>query len=231
MSRGQSWWAAFAVVVAAVIVSYFVIDRPLSFFAHQHLVPHKIFVVLTYIPEAFAATSCTILAVLGIAYLSGWRLTRWQKVAMVWAVSVLVTSAIKNQLKLVFGRTWPETWTHNNPSLIRDGAYGFNPFRVGAGFESFPSGHTAAICAAMTVLWICYPRFRVLYGVLIAAVVVGLIGANYHFLSDIIAGGFVGTSVAIVTVRLAGLAPERPSAAHSGAADVQARVLTPPARS
>ena len=53
----------------------------------------------------------------------------------------------------MFGRTWPETWTHNNPSLIHDGAYGFNWFHGGPGYELFPSGHMAAICAVISVLW------------------------------------------------------------------------------
>jgi len=66
-------------------------------------------------------------------------------VALTWSISVLTTWAMKNQLKVVFGRTWPETWTRNNPSLIRDGVFGFNPFTTGSGYESFPSGHTAAI--------------------------------------------------------------------------------------
>jgi membrane-associated phospholipid phosphatase len=46
----------------------------------------------------------------------------------------------------------------------------------------------------MSVLWIYYPQWRALYALVVAAVVAGLIGANYHFLSDIIAGGFVGCS-------------------------------------
>lgn len=231
MSSSQRWWAAFAVMVMAVAVSYAFIDRPLSFFAHDHLRPYRIFVTLTYIPESFAAISCAILVALGVTYLSGWPLRRWQMVALTWSVGVLTTSAIKNHLKIVFGRTWPETWTHNNPSLIRDNAFGFNFFRHGSGYEAFPSGHTAAICVAMTVLWICYPRFRVVYALLIAAVAVGLIGANYHFLSDIIAGGFIGTSIAIVGVRLAGLAPVPSTRPIADPAGVGTPGLTPPARS
>ena len=59
-------------------------------------------------------------------------------------------------------------------------------------YSAFPSGHTTGICTVMTVLWLCYPRYRALYALAIAAVAVGLVGADYHFLSDVIAGGFVG---------------------------------------
>jgi len=113
-----------------------------------------------------------------------------------------VAAGVKDQLKLVFGRTWPETWVRDNPSFIRDGVYGFNPFHGGPGFAAFPSGHTTAICAVISVLWICYPRYRVLYGICMAAVALGLVGADFHFLGDVIAGAFLGVSIGWLTVVL-----------------------------
>ena len=65
-----------------------------------------------------------------------------------------MAETIKNGLKFVFGRTWPETWVNNNPSFIRDGVYGFNWFHGGAGYASFPSGHMSVTCALAAVLWI-----------------------------------------------------------------------------
>ena len=99
----------------------------------------------------------------------------------------------RNQLKYDFGRTWPETWINNNPSLISNGAYGFNFFHGGPGYSSFPSGHMTVICAVTSVLWIYYPKLRVLYALVVAAIALGLLGADYHFVSDIIAGVLLGT--------------------------------------
>ena len=64
----------------------------------------------------------------------------------------------------------------------------------------------------MSVLWIRYPRFRALYAAAIAAVAIGLVGADYHFLSDIIAGGFIGTTTGWFAVLLAngGASPQQP---------------------
>ena len=129
-------------------------------------------------------------------------LTRVEAIVLLCALSLVIASAIKNQLKIVFGRTWPETWVRNNPSLIHDGVYGFHPFKMGSAYESFPSGHTTAIVAVMSVLWVCYPRFRVLYTLIIVAVVVGLLGADFHFLSDCIAGAFIGASTGWIVVML-----------------------------
>jgi membrane-associated phospholipid phosphatase len=217
MSTPQRWWIAFGLVAVMVAVSYALLDRPIALFAHEHLAPYKIFIRLTHIPEAFAAIAAVILVVLGVRSLSGRPLARWQTVAVTWSVSVFTATAIKNQLKVVFGRTWPETWTLDNPSLMHDNAYGFNLFHVPhyGWYESFPSGHTAAICAAAGVLWICYPRWRILYALFVVLVVIGLIGSNFHFLGDIIAGGFLGVSIAIVAVRLAGLTHGRETA-HPG---------------
>jgi hypothetical protein len=47
------------------------------------------------------------------------------------SISLVVAEVAKNQLKYDFGRTWPETWVNNNPSLIGNGAYGFNFFHGG----------------------------------------------------------------------------------------------------
>ena len=110
------------------------------------------------------------------------------------SLSIIFTEAIKNALKFIFGRTWPETWVQNNPSFIRDGVYGFHFMHGGAAYQSFPSGHMAATCTVISVLWIRYPHFRRFY--LIVGLFVGsaLVGANYHFLSDVIAGAFLGAS-------------------------------------
>jgi len=117
------------------------------------------------------------------------------------SVSILITAALVYDLKLGFGRYWPETWVNDNPSLIRDGAYGFHPFHSGAAFGSFPSGHTARTLAVTSVVWIAYPRWRWLSGLVSAAVPIGLVGMNYHFVGDTIGGGFLGANVGAYTAR------------------------------
>lgn len=84
-------------------------------------------------------------------------------------------------------------------SILRDHAYGFHFFHSGVAYQSFPSGHTTVAVAAMTAIWIAFPRliWRGLAVLVIAAVVIGLLGENYHFLGDCIAGGWLGATVAI----------------------------------
>ena len=59
-----------------------------------------------------------------------------------------------------------------------------------------------AICAVMSVFWVMWARFRPIYAICIAMVFIGELGANYHFVSDLVAGGFLGFSVAWVIIAL-----------------------------
>jgi membrane-associated phospholipid phosphatase len=194
MNRLKIWLSCFAVTVAAVIVAYAWIDRPTAFFAHDHLVQFKFFGKLPLIAEELFPIAVLIFLTVAAKMLLNQAVSKVHGYLFLCGLSLVVAETIKEQLKYIFGRTWPETWTNNNPSLIHDNVYGFNFFHSGQAYSSFPSGHTNAICAVMAVLWFAYPRYRALYIVPVAAVIIGLIGADFHFVSDIIAGGFIGTS-------------------------------------
>jgi membrane-associated phospholipid phosphatase len=112
-------------------------------------------------------------------------------------IALLTTKWLVSALKFVFGRTWP---LYSRPSFLTDGAYGFNFFSAGLQYASFPSGHAASICVLCMILWKMYPRFKLLYAGAVAAMTVALVLGNFHFVSDVIAGGLLGASVsALVT--------------------------------
>jgi membrane-associated phospholipid phosphatase len=186
MNAIQKWGIWLVVTVSAVTVSYLWLDRPIALFVHRSLQGFNAFVLLTYIPNVVTPAILIAFVAVGLSGLSSRSIGRLPTVGVLAAASLAVAEVIKDNLKYAFGRTWPETWTGNNPSLIHNGVYGFNPFHGGQGYAAFPSGHTTAICAVMSVLWICYPRFRSVYAACIAAVAVGLICADFHFLSDVI---------------------------------------------
>ena len=123
-----------------------------------------------------------------------WR--RWQHVLFLACVSLIVADQFRQSMGDLFGRYWPETWHDNNPSLIGTGAYGFHPFEVGDDVGSFPSGHSARIAAFATVFWIGLPRGRWLYAIIALPMLLALIGMDYHFVGDVIAGSTLGASSA-----------------------------------
>jgi membrane-associated phospholipid phosphatase len=198
----RNWCLGFLGTAIAVAASYLWLDQPIALFAHDELQRFQLFEKLTLIPGALVPLAIVAFMALGLRGLSGRPLSRFQSVTLLSGLSLAVAGVIKDQLKFAFGRPWPETWTRNNLSFIRDGAYGFHPFHGGPGYASFPSGHMTMTCTVMAVLWICYPGFRPVYAIAMAAVAVGLVGANFHFLSDVIAGGFLGLSAGWIGVAL-----------------------------
>lgn len=206
MSALQRWLGALALVAVAVAVSYTWLDRPIATWMHGHLAHQgqRIFMPLTRIPDPLIPAAVIAFVGFGLWLMAGRRLSKAVTVVFACSLSVAMTEVTKNLLKWVFGRPWPETWTHNNLSFIHDRAYGFHWFH-GGDFASFPSGHMAATLAVISVLWLCYPRLRLLYAAVVLAVAAGLIGANFHFLSDVIGGGFVGASIGWIVTLLFGL--------------------------
>ncbi len=206
MTRPQIRLTACSLALLAIVVSYLWVDQPLAFLMHKEITTKTFFIDLTFIPEPLPVVALIIFFALGLWAIAAKPASKLYFTLLTCSISLIVAEAAKNQLKYDFGRTWPETWINNNPSLISTGAYGFNFFHGGPGYASFPSGHLTAMCAVASVLWISYPRFRALYALAVAAVTIGLIGADYHFLSDMIAGGLLGTVTGWIAVAVQGRA-------------------------
>jgi membrane-associated phospholipid phosphatase len=173
-------------------VSVLFLDRPVATLSHAALHGVQAFVWLTWIADIPAPAAILGLAGAGIAWLAGWRPGEAGRTLLALCLATLLALAIKDQLKFAFGRLWPETWVNNNPSWIGSGAYGFVPFHGGTGWASFPSGHTTAITAPCAVLWARARAWRPLWAGLVLLVAVGLLGADYHFLGDVLGGLYLG---------------------------------------
>ena len=190
---------ATALCIAAVLVCYFWIDRPVAFFVYRHHINTiKVFRWLTYPPPEVQNWSALILTILVVRRAWG-PFLRWQKVLLVACLSLIVADDFRISLGDVFGRYWPETWTHDNPSLIGTGTYGFHPFQRGDDIGSFPSGHACRILGFAAVWMIAMARSRtvqIVVIVLCAPMLVSLVAMNYHFVSDVIAGSVLGGIVA-----------------------------------
>ena len=197
-----------ALCIAAVLLCYFWIDRPVAFFVYRHHINRfQVFRSLTYPPPEVQNWSALVLTILVVRRAWG-PFLRWQKVLLVACLSLIVADDFRISLGDVFGRYWPETWTHDNPSLIGTGTYGFHPFQRGDDIGSFPSGHACRILGFAAVWMIAMPRSRtvqIVVIVLCAPMLVSLVAMNYHFVSDVIAGSVLGGIIAMYAAHLARL--------------------------
>ena len=132
---------------------------------------------------------------------------RGRDLVILTGVSILVTFVLKNDLKWVFGRYWPITWTNGNPSWITDQAYGFHWFygnflQGEEGTGSFPSGHTAMAFAVLLPYGLFHRKALPVLLLLASSVGILLVLLDYHFLSDVLAGALLGMTCPMLLQRL-----------------------------
>ncbi len=201
-SLGRSALFSCALIGLAAL-TYFFVDRQLAEALRPHLAGIPVFIWLTYIVKPLAPLASILAAIVAARAIARRSLTPNESALLRLSCAILIAGVLTFELKEVFGRTWPETWINNNPSYFGNGTYGFFPFHGGQGWASFPSGHTTAISAFAGALWFLWPKLRWLGVVLVLAVAVGLLGADYHWLSDIIAGAIVGGATGVAAARIA----------------------------
>ncbi len=191
-------WSLACLVTAGLAMAF--ADRPLASFSHDVLHRPRWCVWLTWIANVPDTLAVAVLAGALVWWLMRRRFDFAWRVLLGAALATLLAVVAVVLLKYACGRLWPDTWVNGNPSWIHDRAFGFLPFHGGRGYASFPSGHTARTTAPFAVLWHRLPKFRVLWVVPIVLVTVGLLGANFHFVSDCIAGVWVGSLCAWAVV-------------------------------
>lgn len=199
---------ALAVCIATVVLCYFWIDRPVAFFVHDHAIEKvALFRWLTYPPPELQTWSPLVFTLLCLR--RAWApWSRWQHALFLACLSVIVADQFRYCLGDVVGRYWPETWRHDNPSLIDTGTYGFHPLQRGDDIGSFPSGHAARIVSFGAVWVIAFPRSLIPVALIACPMLVSLIATNYHFVGDVIAGGVLGGLVATYATRLGKVAAQ-----------------------
>jgi membrane-associated phospholipid phosphatase len=199
----KTWLVGLVLTVAAVWFSYLWLDRPIAMWVRASFGGMRVPVKLIESPLAsISLISACAFVICGLVAVSGCRFSRLGTTISMCVISTVATVLVKNELKFVFGRTWPETWGPGIISFVGNGAYGFHYFHYGRSFESFPSGHAAIVAAVLSVPGIMFQRLRIIAAICIILVDISLVMLNLHFLSDVIAGSFVGFSIGLFTISL-----------------------------
>jgi membrane-associated phospholipid phosphatase len=197
----------YAIFLSAILVlfCYFFIDAPVAFWVQANFTREGRWIEpeTDVVPYLMGGAPFVVGALLIWRWRKAWQ--HWQLTAVAALVNLLAMALVKQGLKWIFGRPWPDTWIDGNPSLIDNGVYNFHWFEGGRIFGSFPSGHTTATAAIASILWIAYPKLRWLSVLAVATMVVALVGNNYHFVGDCVAGGFLGSIGGAWTAHFLGL--------------------------
>ncbi len=193
---------AYCIMFALVALAYFFADRELATALKPYTGGVEYFRWLTHIVDPLPLLASLGAAVIGARALWRGSLGPMESAILRLCCAILIAIAVKEVLKGAFSRTWPETWVCNNPSYFGNGTYGFFPFHGGPGYASFPSGHTAVITAFAGALWVLCSKLRWLGIAASLAVVTGLLGADHHWLSDIMAGAILGATAGIAAAKI-----------------------------
>jgi len=183
-----SWAFALAAVTSVCAACVFYVDRPVAIWAAAHFgFPRP---ALVGYPWLTMASMFVVLVIAGRSA-EGRGLSRLSQAlllsgfALAWGVCT--TELL---LKPLFGRLQPWEW-------FARGTYAFQWLSDG-NMGSFPSGHSVQMAAIGTVFWNFYPRWRWVYTSVILVVSTALVAGNWHYMSDVIAGLFVGVTAGLV---------------------------------
>jgi membrane-associated phospholipid phosphatase len=186
-------------LLCAVLVGFCIafIDRPVEAYVHAHQRFRPVYQLMaspSLLPLPLSIVYLSLYAIRPAAWTPGPR----SRMMLALSLAILGATTAKDELKWLFGRPWPATW-------MDYGSYGFHPFTDSILYGAFPSGHTSYIAAPMCLLCWLVPRYRALWMAVVALVMIGLVGAGYHFVGDVIAGFFVGLAAAgaVVSVQRA----------------------------
>lgn len=183
---------AIGFVIAAVltVLSYLFVDQRVALWVQRYV--FSISLLRKYasdIPDLLLLFVLTVAGSCWVLYLffaARHRYDRHRGFALLCGVGLPLAFLMKMVLQYVFGRYPPRYW------LFQPRVAGLHWFQSWTIPHGFPSGHMTVITAFAVMLYYFYPRFRALYLFALTGLGIALVITNYHFISDVIAGAYVG---------------------------------------
>jgi membrane-associated phospholipid phosphatase len=189
------WCAFLAVTILAVTVSIRWLDIPVALvFLHNANRFQALGVGLG--SEVLVAGEMVVIGGLAIGRMVRGSLPGFAKALFI-ACCASLSAFVANDvvLKLIFGRQAPPVLFHGIPAHV------FNFFQ-GDQHSSFPSGHMVMATAFATAMIRLQPRTCPLLAILVCIGAAALIVGDWHFVGDVIAGAFVGSTAGLLAAEL-----------------------------
>lgn len=205
--------------IVSVILSYQFFDKPIAFWMYKQPLAHsQILIDIVYwIPIIAGGILMILVPVFFVLKMKG-MLNKKGTCFFYCTLTNLITNWTISIIKLCLGRypvlnfspkNIPSFWYFIFPglkhsedfSLIDTGSYGFNFFTGKLSSSDFPSGHMGLLCVCAVFIWHFAPRYRFITLIYVAFETVGLMLVGMHFLSDIIAGAFIGITISLFMIK------------------------------
>jgi hypothetical protein len=201
----KKYVGSFLLILLLVIGSYYLLDARIALFVKKIWAFNAhLSVFSANVPDILFPIVCVVTGSAGAAYLflvhKGIYNIHTRFFLLV-ASTVPFVFFLKSALKFIVGRINTRFW------LLHLRYENFHWFHGKGNYSSFPSGHMAVFTVLAAALWHFYPRYRVAYLGFLSALALFLLLTNYHFLSDIIAGAYLGLFVHFITLHAIGFCP------------------------
>jgi membrane-associated phospholipid phosphatase len=200
----RRWVIASILFTVITLLCIVYLDHPVAEFLEKNFrhTPTGIWIEKIFLhADLLVVFPCGFMLSCGLWVMSGRKLTLWAERLMVCCWSMVFALLVTLVLKQFFGRTACEIWVYRRMDFAVSGFSDFHLFHGGAGRQGFPSGTASIVAAIGSVMWMYSVKMRPLV-ILLAVIPMMIVSVNYHFVADIVAGGFLGVTIGLMTVRL-----------------------------
>jgi membrane-associated phospholipid phosphatase len=193
MNEPFRWAIASIMVFILCAISFFFSDMQIAVWIHLHLNPlsNVIFQQIT----RFGQSEWYLVPGFLIFLLFRKHKPFASRAGLLVFYAVAISGLAADLLKYLFPRARPGIY-------LDGGSYGFHIFPLlhgwDHGWNSFPSGHAATAFSAAAAFSILFPRFRFLFYGVAALIAFSRVAVAEHYVSDIIAGAFLGILTTIL---------------------------------
>lgn len=192
----RRWLLALFVTAILVAICWMYVDRPVADFVTLHFMHTRVMGVAHVLLMPLPATAIVALGFLLVHTLrqaAGEPAARWTQTPAVAAWAVAWALGVTAVLKRLVGRT------DVYPSWVLNRVYTVHPVFWRPNSDAFPSGTMLIGTALMAVLWLRWPGGRPAWMAFVLVLVALLVVTNSHWISDIIAGTFLGGTLGWLT--------------------------------
>jgi membrane-associated phospholipid phosphatase len=118
-----------------------------------------------------------------------WKNKLWSMRILFLFTAISASGLISTLIKWFAGRY--------RPSMLEEGLFGFNFFRVGYELTSFPSGHSVTVFTLAAAISFLSPRWSIVAFILALLIAMSRVLITSHYLGDVIGGAGIGILCAL----------------------------------